>query len=174
MIKGSGKLKYKVYFEKYSEEDFEKYFILVNNIEVMAMITGKIKELSEAINDYSELLEKNRIHKDFGRFKVFESKSNAYIGMAKLEIENKDIKEAELGYLLLPEYWGKGYGNEIAKAMIEKSENKKILKKITAIIDPENKASKKILLNNGFISEKICEMDGFRREILGKKIVAEL
>lgn len=158
-------LKYKIYFEKFTEEDFEKYFILVNNEKVMAMITERAIELTEAKSDYNKLLEKNKFHENFGSFKVFESKDKAYIGLAKLEVENNDMKEAELGYMLLPEYWGKGYGSEIAKLMIEKAENEKLLKKITAIIDPENKASK-ILLNNGFTSEKLCKIDGLAGEIL--------
>ncbi|WP_291579618.1 hypothetical protein [Clostridium sp. UBA6640] len=54
--------------------------------------------------------------------------------------------------------------------MLNKSEEAKSLKKIIAIIDPKNIASKKILLKNNFISEKICEIDGLPGEILSRTI----
>ncbi len=115
-------------------------------------------------------MNKNKNHKDFGSFKVFERDTNNFIGLGKLAINEEDLSEAEIGYLLLPEFWGKGYGSEIASLMLEKAEESKTLNRITAIIDPNNLASKKILLNNGFISEKICEIDGLPGEILIKTI----
>ncbi|MDV2887909.1 GNAT family N-acetyltransferase, partial [Alkalihalophilus pseudofirmus] len=80
--------------------------------------------------------------------------------------ENK-IEEAEIGYMILPKYWGKGYGSTIAKQLIEsaKQTNLNILK---AIIDPKNIPSRKILIKQGFSSEKVCEIDGLPGEILAR------
>lgn len=161
----------RIYIEKFlSEEDFEYYFSLVANEKVMAMVTERAIHLMEAKNNFKLLLKKNRLHKDFGNFKVFETTTNEFIGLAKLEINESDPRETELGYLLLPKFWGKGYGSEVAKLLLNKSEESKVLHVIKAIIDPKNIASKKILLNNGFISEKICEIDGLPGEILSKNI----
>ncbi len=151
-----------------SDEDFEDYFSLVANEKVMAMVTERAIPLEEARNDFKLLLYKNEKHEEFGNFKVLERATNNFIGLGKLEINENDFNEAELGYLLLPEFWGKGYGSEIAEILLNKAEELKLLHRIIAIIDPKNVASKKILLKNNFISEKICEIDGLPGEILSR------
>lgn len=159
----------RIYLQKFvSDEDFEYYFSLVSNEKVMAMVTERAIPLEEARIDFKLLLDKNKEYKDFGNFKVFETTSNDFIGLGLLKIDKNDLSKAELGYLLLPEFWGKGYGSEIANILLNKAEESKVLHQITAIIDPKNIASKKILLNNGFISEKLCEIDGLPGEILSK------
>jgi RimJ/RimL family protein N-acetyltransferase len=72
--------------------------------------------------------------------------------------------------MLLPDYWAKGIGSEVAKLLIEKAKAEKQINKITAIIDPSNFASRKILINNGFISDMVCEIDGLPGEILSMEI----
>jgi len=159
----------RIYLQKFvSDEDFKYYFSLVSNEKVMAMVTERAIPLEEARIDFKLLLDKNKEYKDFGNFKVFETTSNDFIGLGLLKIDENDLSKAELGYLLLPEFWGKGYGSEIATLLLNKAEESKVLHQITAIIDPKNIASKKILLNNGFISEKLCEIDGLPGEILSK------
>lgn len=161
----------RIYVEKFlSDEDFKQYFILVSNEKVMAMVTERAIPLDEARSNFKLLLERNKRHKAFGSFKVFETTTNNFIGLAMLKINEDDLSEAELGYLLLPEFWRKGYGSEIAKMQLNKAKELKVLHRITAIIDPNNIASKKILLSNGFISEKICKIDGLPGEILSKTI----
>lgn len=159
----------RIYMQKFgSDKDFEDYFSLVANEKVMAMVTERAIPLEEARNDFKLLLCKNEKHEEFGIFKVLETATNNFIGLGKLEINENDFSEAELGYLLLPKFWGKGYGSEIAKILLNKAEESKALHRITAIIDPKNIASKKILLKNDFISEKICEIDGLPGEILSR------
>lgn len=159
----------RIYLQKFvSDEDFEYYFSLVSNEKVMSMVTERAIPLEKARIDFKLLLDKNKEYKDFGNFKVFETTSNDFIGLGLLKIDENDLSKAELGYLLLPEFWGKGYGSEIANLLLNKAEESKVLHQITAIIDPKNIASKKILLNNGFISEKLCEIDGLPGEILTK------
>ncbi|WP_454054868.1 GNAT family N-acetyltransferase [Clostridium sp. Marseille-Q7071] len=159
----------RIYMQKFvSDKDFEDYFSLVANAKVMAMVTERAIPLEEARNDFKLLLCKNEKHEEFGIFKVLERATNNFIGLGKLEINENDFSEAELGYLLLPEFWGKGYGSEIAEILLNKAEESKLLHRIIAIIDPKNVASKKILLKNNFISEKICEIDGLPGEILSR------
>lgn len=71
--------------------------------------------------------------------------------------------------MILPQNWGKGYGSTIASQLIEIAKQTK-LSLLKAIIDPENIASRKILINHGFISEKLCEIDGLPGEILSLTI----
>jgi len=71
--------------------------------------------------------------------------------------------------MILPEFWRKGYGSTIAKSLFNRA-NQTEIKILKAIIDPNNIASRKILMNLGFISMEICEIDGLPGEILSKEL----
>lgn len=161
----------RIYFEKFaSEEDFEDYLKLVLNEQVMKMNYGRVFTLEEAKMLYARVLKKNKIHEDFGDLKLFESDSKSLIGICSLSV-NKELTEAEVEYLLLPGYWGKGYGTETLVKLLNMAQGTKSIEKITAITDPCNKASKKMLLNNGFVSCKVYEIDdGSLAEEFSKKM----
>lgn len=65
----------------------------------------------------------------------------------------KDHYRAEIGYMLLPEYFRKGYMNEAIKTVIQYGFKKMNLHSIEANINPGNIASEILLENNGFIKE---------------------
>lgn len=156
--------------EKFGENDFPDYFRLVNNEKVMEMITERSLPLEEAKDYFKEVIENNLIAPNFGRFKILDTESNEFIGLAKLEIEDKNSTKAELGYMILPEYWGKGIGSYVAKQLIETAKTQKSINNVFAIIDPKNEASRKILINNGFVSKELKDLDGLPCEILEVKI----
>ncbi|WP_067841818.1 GNAT family N-acetyltransferase [Amphibacillus sediminis] len=153
-------------FEKYQEQDFDLYYQLVGNEAVMAMITERAIPIEEAMDNFQSILTDNDRYQKFGSYKVFTKDTHTYIGFAKLEVKNHDATEAELGYMLLPEYWGKGFGTSIAELLINKAKTLPRLKTVTAIIDPNNVPSKKILTKLGFVTAKVCEIDGLPGEIL--------
>lgn len=155
----------KVLFEKFTTNDFNSYFKLVSNYEVMKMITEKGLTHEEALKDFNKIIETNSIHPILGTYKVF-NLANDFIGLAKLEIRESKDAEAELGYMLLPNYWGMGVGSSIAEELIELAKEQKDLKKLTAIIDPINMASRKILIKNNFISKEFKDFDGLPGEVL--------
>ena len=165
-------MKNKIYFEKFLSEDDFKYFLnLVSNEKIMVMNYGRVFSLEEAKKCYKRLLQNNKKNEGFGSFKVFEMDTNIFIGLGALEISG-DLTEAEVEYMLLPEYWGKGYGSEIVRELIKKAEETPSILQVIGIIDPNNIASKKILLNNGFVSCKKYEIDdGSPAELLSKKII---
>lgn len=60
---------------------------------------------------------------------------------------------AEIGYMLLPEYQGKGIITEAIKEVVNYGFKVMKLHSIEAIIDPENFGSEKVLQKNGFVKE---------------------
>ncbi|MCG7344673.1 GNAT family N-acetyltransferase [Sporosarcina sp. ACRSL] len=154
----------KLKLAKFTKDDFEKYFTLVSNESVMAQITERAILLDEAEGNFQKLLERNRKHELFGSYKVFD---DDYIGLGHVTVNEENPDEAEIGYMLLPAYWNKGYGTLIAGELIELAKQTNI-SHLTAVIDPENIPSRKILLKHGFTSEKVCEIGGLPGEILGK------
>lgn len=154
---------------KFQKMDFDYYFCLVSNEEVMAQITERSITFEEAQLNFQKLLERNEKYENFGSYKIFDSSRKEFIGLGHLTLNEGFIDVAEIGYMIMPENWGKGYGTEIAKVLIEKAV-KSELKILKAIIDPGNIPSRKILINQGFISEKVCEIDGLPGEILSKNL----
>jgi RimJ/RimL family protein N-acetyltransferase len=74
--------------------------------------------------------------------------------------------------MILPGQWGKRYGSAIAKQIIDLAETAD-LHKLKAIIDPNNIPSRKILMNVGFTSEFIGDMEGLPGEILNLKMQSQ-
>ncbi len=159
-----------IVLEQFKVDDFKLYFELVSDESVMEMITERALPLEEAQTDFAKLLKNNALDLQCGSFKIIDGDTGDFIGLAKLEIEELGSVTAELGYMLLPEYWGKGIGSLIAKTLIEKAQQRNQLQKLMAIIDPKNSASRKILTNNGFESVSFEYFDGLPGEILELKL----
>ena len=142
----------RIYFERFNTMyEFQYFLKLVLNEDVMIMNYGRAFTMEEAEKVYKRFLKNNKKHEDFGQFKVFEKVTNTFMGLGGLSL-NDDLTEVDLEYLLMPEYWGKGYGSEIAKILLKQAEELGSIKKVTATIDPKNIGSRKILLKNGFTS----------------------
>ncbi|SCY04074.1 Protein N-acetyltransferase, RimJ/RimL family [Nonlabens sp. Hel1_33_55] len=76
-------------------------------------------------------------------FGIIEKGKDEVIGLALFLIN--DIKRQELGYRFRPEYWGNGYGTEIAKGMLNYYFDVLEATKVTAGANATNEASVKIL-----------------------------
>ncbi len=152
--------------EKFTPQDFDDYFKLVSDPKVMAMITERAIPAEEAWRDYEKLLVENTLHPDLGHFRVLEAGSRNYLGLGKLAVEVAEADRAELGYILSVEHWGKGLGNRIAASLVAIAERQPTIRTLFAIIDPANIASRKILLNNSFVSREFKDFDGLPGEVL--------
>ena len=74
------------------------------------------------------------------------------IGYVTFDLE---LKKAEIGYMLHPDYWGKGYVPEVILE-IEKFGFEQInLQAIEAKIDPRNENSRKVLLRNNYQFDRL-------------------
>ncbi|WP_136605107.1 GNAT family N-acetyltransferase [Paenibacillus dokdonensis] len=156
-------------FIKFGSNDFDDYFRLVSNEKVMAMITERAIPLHEARENFEKILRRNEKFEDFGTFKVLVQSTGEFIGLGSLTRNEDQNDEAEIGYMLLPEQWGKGYGKIIAGRLLHRAEQSDVTR-LTAIIDPANIPSRSILISQGFISEKVCEIGGLPGEILCKTL----
>lgn len=152
--------------EKLTVNDFDNYFRLVNDERVMAMITERAISVQEAKEEYKERLASSRIHKDFGSFKIIDGRNNSFIGFAKLELEDIADTKVELGYMILPAYWGQGIASKVSELLIKVAKGKSSINQVYAIIDPANIASRKVLLKNGFKHQAYKDYDGLPGEIL--------
>lgn len=73
-----------------------------------------------------------------------------FMGFYRVQPENY---RTEIGYMILPEYDGKGFVTEAVKTMLDYAFNSGGFHSIDAVIDPDNLGSEKVLLKNGFRKE---------------------
>lgn len=152
--------------EKLNDGDYSYHYQLVSDALVMKMVTGKPLNPKEAQDKFRQMLQSNTRNPELGYFKITDQESKAFIGITKLEIEEKDSSEAELGYLILPHFWGKGIGSKVVESLLELAMNQNQIQMVFAIIDPKNIPSRKILVKNGFQSKEFKDFDGLPGEVL--------
>ena len=155
----------KITLDKFTENDFQLYYQLVNDEKVMEMITGRAIELQDAQIKFKKILDRNAAYKDFGSFKIMDPITNDFLGFAKLELIKGTQYETELGYMVLPQYWGKQIAGVAAKQLIKIAFDHQEIKRIIAVIDPKNLASRKILMNNNFTFIGYQDYDGLPGEL---------
>lgn len=79
---------------------------------------------------------------------VFDISTNTLIGCCGLRPHKE--KEYEVGVHLLPEFWGRGYASEAARAVIQYAFTVLDARKLFAGHNPDNVASGKLLTRLGF------------------------
>jgi ribosomal-protein-alanine N-acetyltransferase len=72
------------------------------------------------------------------------------IGHYRIQPENH---RCEIGYMILPQYNGKGYVTEAIKVVLEYGFEVLNMHSIEAVIDPDNIASERVLQKNNFVKE---------------------
>lgn len=151
---------------KFASQDFADYFRLVSDARVMAMITERAIPEDEARRDYQRLLINDKAHPDAGHFRILNADSGEFIGLGKLELAADSSDTAEVGYMILPAFWGKGIASHVAKLLVAQAQALPPLRCLVAIIDPANLPSRKVLTNNGFVSREFKTFDGLPGEVL--------
>ena len=74
------------------------------------------------------------------------------IGRAHIEID-RETDTGMIGWLLVPERWGRGYASEMTPALIAQCFDVFRLHRVNAVCSPKNEASWKILEKNGMRRE---------------------
>ncbi|MEX0333979.1 GNAT family N-acetyltransferase [Vibrio tubiashii] len=101
---------------------------------------------------------------------IREKESGDAIGVTGLCVSEQSRDEVEVGYLLLPEFHGKGYGTESLVALIDHATREFPIKTVNAIVTDGNIASCKVLEKAGFtLAER--EKDAY---LLGGKYYDDL
>ena len=152
-------------FLKYTEEDFDDYYSIVADDQVMKYITGKGMSEKQAMRKFTEILQINKEDDLLGYFKVID-RDTGLIGDCKLVRYKRDRSVLEIGYLLKRTFWKKGFGTKICAKLLEKTEEIAPNDDIIRVIDPDNIASKRLLEKFGFESYFVGEENGVPTEKL--------
>jgi len=138
-------------FRLLKESDFDMWLPLFDNEDAarfLAMDSTKSKrELCELW--FEKVF--NRYKNDLGGMNVLIEKSTGnLIGQCGLLVQDIDSRiRLEVGYSVLPKYWGKGFATEAAVKCKNYAFSHDYSETIISIIHPENIASEKVALKNG-------------------------
>ncbi len=145
-------------YRAYEPNDEPLYLQLTMSDELMKHINGKAHTESESKARFQKILAINAAKDESEVYAVFHKETKDYVGLAKFVFTGEE--QAEIGYVLHKAFWRQGYGTEVSKRMIERSEVKKEAKELIALIDPENIGSKKILEKCGFVLKEMGTWQG--------------
>lgn len=137
--------------DKYTEKDYALYSDVVFNEQTMTMNMGRVFTDEEARAFFEAILNCNAENDDLGFYKVYSTHDNAseYVGMGALTW-NDDCNAVEIEYMLLPQYWNKGYGTALVNLLLQRARETHPESSVVAITDPANTYSKRILQRAGF------------------------
>ncbi len=80
----------------------------------------------------------------FGLCLVELKDSQTAIGMCGL-LKREELPDPDIGFAFLPDFWNKGFAFEVAAAVMNDARARLKLKRILAIVNPDNYASIKLL-----------------------------
>ena len=135
-------------FLPYTRADLDRYLALVTDPQVMQYIAGRSLTEEEGAQRFEKALAFHAEDPETGNFMVFTRQDGQYIGLAKLVVTAE--REAEIGYALLPAFWGKGYAREIVRFFIDYARRLDRFDRLIATVAPENLVSIRILTGFGF------------------------
>ncbi len=137
----------RVFLHPYTQADFAALHKIVSNKQTMyAWGQGFSKKQSQ------EWLDKQLAHYQqygFGIWAIIEKQSGAIIGNAglnhtEISLKGKTQKIVEIGYLLHRDFWGKGYGSEVARMCVKYGFETLGLEEVYCLIKEDNTASIKV------------------------------
>ena len=165
----------RLYLRRVANEDVNEIFLLRSNKETMKFIPRPLAKTEEDALAHIALID-SKIEANEGINWAITLKNNSkligIIGHYRIKPENY---RAEIGYMLLPEYHGKGIITEAINVVVKYGFEKMKLHSIEAIIDPENYASEKVLQKNGFVKEAhLIENECYEGRFLDTVIYSKL
>ncbi|MFV8391950.1 GNAT family N-acetyltransferase [Flavobacterium sp. LB2P6] len=133
--------------------DLKEIFALRSNPETMKYIPRPLLKTDEDALEHIAMID-TKIETNEGINWAITLKDNpkliGIIGHYRIKPEHY---RAEIGYMLVPEFHGKGIVSEALKEVVNYGFKIMKLHSIQAIIDPENHGSAKVLEKNGFVKE---------------------
>jgi RimJ/RimL family protein N-acetyltransferase len=96
----------------------------------------------------------------YARYALIHKGDQKLIGFCGVKFE-PDLGLPDIGYRMMPEYWGKGLGTEAVRATLKYAREVLGLQEIVGEVVDQNVASNKLLLKVGFRLVDSYEKDGF-------------
>src|SRR5699024_9435734 len=108
---------------------------------------------------------------------IVDEQTDRVIGAIEMTID-KSNESGEIGYILRPDYWGKGIMTKVVEQIFDYGFNQLKLNRIWATTDAENIGSEKVMQKTGMIKEGLLRQDiklknGFRDTLVYSILYSE-
>lgn len=134
-------------FSVWRQEDIELAESLWGDPKVTRYICASGRFTAQEVRERLTLEIGNQNGRHIQYWPVFEAESGSLIGCCGLRLAEDGY---ELGFHLRPAFWGKGYGEEAARSVMEYAFTELETKRLLAGHHPENEASRRLLKKLGF------------------------
>ncbi len=140
------------------QNDLPLYYAMYASPEVMRYtLIDATKSLEAYLPYFLQTLEDNKRSDRLIYEYVVLLQDGQSIGMCNIKRIQADPGNAEIGYMLLPPYWGKGYGTNVAQLLIRMGFTELGLKKVTACCNANNIASEAVMKKCGMHREALLK-----------------
>lgn len=157
-------------FRLLNEDDFDEWVHLfkADNLAKFLKLDAQLSDVELCKLWFEKAF--HRYDNDLGGMNVLvDKKSNRMVGQCGLLIQTiEDIERMEVGYSILPEFWGKGYASEAAIKCKNFAFENNFSESLISMVHIENIGSEKVALRNGMQLEK--ELDSFNIFRIDKSI----
>jgi ribosomal-protein-alanine N-acetyltransferase len=132
----------------YTADDADNFFLLNADPEVMRYIRP-VRSRADTDNFFEEVMQYSKDNPAYGRMAIMDKRSGEFVGsFAIIPIEKTDLMQ--LGYSLLPKYWGRGYATELVRWALKYIFTSTGIEEIFGVTESMNTASQQVLLKSGF------------------------
>ena len=126
---------------------------LRGNPETMKYIPRPLTKTTDDALEHIDTIESKIINNEGINWAITLKDNPKLIGLIGLYRIKPEHHRAEIGYMILPEFNGRGIVTESIKLVLDYAFYDLKLHSVEAIIDPANLGSEKVLLKTGFVKE---------------------
>jgi len=157
----SGEETERLEFRLLKQSDFEKWLPFFDNREVATFLAMDPTKPKRELCEFWFEKVFNRYKNDLGGMNVLIEKSTGdFIGQCGLLVQEVEGENRlEVGYSILPKFWGKGFASEAAIKCKEFAFENNFADSIISVIHPDNRASEKVAIRNGMSVSKFVEFN---------------
>jgi RimJ/RimL family protein N-acetyltransferase len=147
---------------EFDEGDAEAFYVLGSDpaiIRYTGELGGGFADIGQARESLrARPLADYRRH-GFGRWACVWKADGRVIGFAGLKYL-VDLREVDLGYRLLPAYWGRGLATEAGRAVLDHGFTRLGLVRVIGLVEPEHRPSVRVLEKLGFAFAGMVDSHG--------------
>lgn len=147
---------------RFQHLDFDHFFLLLTHPKISASLNAS--QFLFCPHLVKRFLEQVTSEKDMAQswllYSILDRVDYQFIGGCGLKIEHEN-QEAEIFYLLFPEYWGNGLAVEACRPILDGLLNQSVVQKVHAFIIPENTRAQRVVEKLGFKYSTMIHLDRY-------------
>ncbi len=143
---------------RWTYADRDAFARMVADPDVMAHLHD-FEPMSDAEADVALSSTIKRYERGYGDWAIVDPKTGDILGESGLTLLDDD--EVEIGWMLLPPYWGQGYASELASAVKRHAFESLRMPRLVAFVRPDNDRSSRVALKIGMrLVDRFVNYDG--------------